>query len=134
LNGDFGIEASRTSDFFWDIPLVKTRTDGVISNAANSISFGLVLQPKSGVRWFAQHATIDYSKGSVSEISAQFEDLNVSAQYLNPVEILPGKWFYTLQRRTLSFGSGTVVVFETSISNIYANQGLAESLFEIPAE
>jgi outer membrane lipoprotein-sorting protein len=134
INGDFSTEGSRVSDFFWDVPLSKTRTDASISSSVNSAIFDLPLVPKAGQLWPAQHTQTDYTKGVVNELDGQSEDMLIKSEYLNPVEVMPGRWLYTLHRHTMTFDSGDSVVIESTISNIQVNQGLSDSLFDIPAE
>jgi|GEM_PF-1932198 len=134
LNGDFDPAASRCSDFFWDVPLSKTRTDASISNGVNSATFDCQLSPKAGMLWPSQHFKADYTKGVVTQLDGTSEDVAIKSEYLNTAEVLPSRWLFALHRQTMTFDSGDSIVVESTITNIQANQGLADSLFDIPTE
>ncbi len=134
LNGDFSTQGTRSSDFFWDVPLATTRTDPSISTSVNSATFGLGFAPKPNVSWFVEHSTVDHTKGFVTEIDMTVEDVTTTSEYLNPVEILPGKWMFTTHRYTITLSTGDNLVNESTITNLQVNQGLADSLFTFPTQ
>jgi hypothetical protein len=134
INGDFSPEGSRCSDFFWDVPLSKTRTDASITYSHFSATFDCALPPKPGVLWPSLDFTADYRVGVVTEQSGRTEDVEIKSEFLNPIEVFPGKWLFTLHKHTMMFDSGDVIVFESAITNVQANQGLDDSLFYIPSE
>jgi outer membrane lipoprotein-sorting protein len=100
----------------------------------NSAIFDLPLVPKVGLHWPAQHTQTDYTKGVVNDLDGQSEDMLIKSEYLNPIEVMPGHWLYTLHRHTMQFDGGGYIVVEFTINNIQVNQGLADSLFDIPTE
>ena len=134
FGADFSASSNRVSDFFWDVTLWKSRTSAAISNSINSTSLNVGLQPNAGSPWLSQQATVDFTRGIVTTVTTTIGDMNVTVEYLWPVEIIPGRWLFTTNRHTIQFGSGDTVVTETSITNIQANQGLNDSLFAIPME
>jgi hypothetical protein len=134
INGDFSPEGSRCSDFFWDVPLSKTRTDASITISDNSATFDCALPPKTGVLWPSLGFVTDYRIGVVTQQSGRTEDVEIKSEFLNPIEVFPGKWLFTLHKHTMMFDSGDVIVFESAITNVQANQGLDDSLFYIPSE
>ena len=60
--------------------------------------------------------------------------MTVTVEYLNPIEVFAGRWLFTLHRETIQFTSGDVIVFETILSNVIANQGIDDSLFALPSD
>lgn len=75
---------------------------------------------------------MDYTKGIVTRLGLGETGEQVVTEYLNPVEVLPGKWLYTLHRLTIHFPTGDELQTESSLSNIQVNQGLSDALFAIP--
>ncbi|HTS18127.1 MAG TPA: Amuc_1099 family pilus-like system protein [Verrucomicrobiae bacterium] len=136
INGDFSVQGSRESDFFWDVPLCQARTVPAISISSNSATFTCQLAPQAGMLWPSQSFGTDFTKGFVTEFDGQSDDGDVSikSEYLNPVEVVPGHWMYTFHRHTMTFDSGDTVVVESAMTGITANQGLDDSLFDIPEE
>lgn len=134
INGDSTVEGSRVSDFFWDVPLSKTRTDASISNSVNSASFNCLQSPKTGVLWPVLNFGTDYTHGFVTQMGGKTADVAMKSEYLNPVEVFPGHWLFTVHRQTLQFDSGEQIVVESTIGNIQVNQGLTDDLFIIPEE
>jgi hypothetical protein len=135
INGDFDdVVSNQVSDFFWDVPMAKTRTGTSISNSVNSASFNCQLTPVGGLLWPSQNFGVDYTKGLVTEMDGKTADVTMKSEYLNPAEILPGHWMFTFHRHTMTFDSGDTIVVESTYSNIVVNQGLPDSLFTIPDE
>jgi hypothetical protein len=134
INGDFSASSSRNADFFWDVPLSKSRWNTSITSSTNSIACVGGLSPTVAEEWPTLDFVADYTKGLVTEISSRAEDVVIKSEYLNPVEALPGRWLFTLHRHTMTFDSGDVITLESGMSNMQANQGLADSLFDIPTQ
>jgi outer membrane lipoprotein-sorting protein len=134
LDGDFSVINSRQSDFFWDVPLCKTRTNAAITNSVNSASFDVSLTSTPGKNWPAESFSCDHTKGVVGTNECRGGDMVLRSEYLNPIEVISGHWLFSQHRHTMQFDSGDQIVLETTISNIVANQGLPDSLFNIPTE
>jgi len=134
LDGNFDSQASRYSDFFWDVPLSKSRTDASISNGVASTTFDCSLPAKDGMTWPSQHFGTDFRQGIVTVLDSKVGDMSVKSEYINPVELLPGHWLFTVHRNTKQFDSGESIVIETTINNVLVNQGLSDDLFAIPTE
>ena len=132
LNGDSSATANRKSDFFWDVPLCKTQTDATISNSVNSAIFDIQLTPKTGSTKSVQHARIAASTGLIRELNVGTTDVVLKSEYLNPTEVIPGHWLHTLHRYTMDFADGDEIVKTTTLTNILVNQGMPDSLFDVP--
>ena len=132
VNGDSSTTANRKSDFFWDVPLSKTQTDAAISNSVRSADYDIQLTPKSGSIKPAQHARVDANKGLVSTLDENVADVLIKSEYFNPIEVIHGHWLHTLHRYTMDFASGDKIEKETIITEILVNQGLPDSLFDVP--
>ncbi|MGA2221538.1 MAG: hypothetical protein ABSH21_07150 [Verrucomicrobiia bacterium] len=133
INGDL-TAGNSVSDFFWDVPLSKTRSNTGISNSANSMMFDMGLTPQAGVLWPSLNFTTDYRYGFVTQMSGKTADVLMKSEYLYPVEVFTGHWLFTLHRQTLAFDSGEQIVTESTTTGIQVNQGLDDSLFNIPTE
>ena len=51
FDGDFSVTNSRSCDFFWDVPLLKSRDDASITNSPTPVIFDVLLTSKSGGFW-----------------------------------------------------------------------------------
>jgi hypothetical protein len=134
LEGEDVIEGNRLGDFFWDVPLAKQRSVGVFEQSSTNSFYQCVLQPKAGINWLTQRFQTDFTRGLVTRLEVGEEGERVIVEYLNPVEVLPGKWLFTLHRTTIQFGDGSQLQTESSFTQLQANQGLADDLFAIPEE
>jgi outer membrane lipoprotein-sorting protein len=134
LNGDWSSADNRKSDYFWDVPLCETRNVATITSSSQSANFGIQLQTNAGLPWPSQNSQVDYTRGFVTEADEQPADFVATSQYLNPTEVMPGHWLFTVHTHTLSFNSGATIIRQTTISNIVVNQGLNDSRFNIPTQ
>jgi hypothetical protein len=132
MNGDFSPANNRSADYFWEVPLAKSRTGVSISDSVNSAVFDLFLIPKPGVSWFTDHTKVDFTKGSVQQLDTTGGGVSCKSEFLNPVEVFPGKWMFSVNQQTLRFDNGDEFVTEIVAINMLANQGLPDSLFAIP--
>ena len=134
LDGDFSVETNRTADFFWDVPMSKIRSDVAITNSPSSAAFNAQITPKTGMVYPAQRFSFDPTHKIVTQLETKVGDVLMRSEYLYPMEVFSGHWLFTLHRHTMLFDSGDQLVIESSLSNIRVNQGLADSLFDIPTE
>lgn len=134
FNGDFTAQNNRSSDYFWDVSLSTNRSAFNISNAVNSATFDLLSTPNSNVVSFAEHSVVDHTKGFVSEVDLAAKGVSTKSEYLNPIEVLPGKWMFTTHRCTLHVDSGDEIVVESTMGGLQLNQGLSDALFDIPTQ
>ena len=134
IDGDFSSQGGRSTDFFWDIPASRTRTDTSITNSASPPLYDCALTPKSGVSWPEQQFRANFTRGSVESVEGKTADVIMRTEYLNQIEILPGKSLFALHRHIMQFDSGEVILIESSMSNIQVNQSVTNALFNIPAE
>ena len=132
FDGDFSVTNSRSCDFFWDVPLLKSRDDASITNSPTPAIFDVLLTSKPGGFWPNEKFSYDHTVGVVTKLESRFDDMLLRSEYLNPVEIIPGHWLYTVHRHTMAFDSGDQIVLESTMRNIQVNQGLADILFDIP--
>lgn len=132
INGDFTPANNKTADFFWDVPLSRTRNNITAASSSGTTLYSVLLTPKAGVSGPADSTVVDYTKGFVQRVSTTVEGVICTSDYLNPIEVYPGRWMFSLHRSTLQLDNGDEFVTEISASNIRANQGLADSLFVIP--
>jgi len=134
VEGSHVIQGGRLADFFWNIPLAKRRSNGSIQQSQNGVIYACALYPKTGVDWVMESFQVDIRNGFVTRLSLGESGSDVVTEYLNPVEVLPGRWLFTLHRTTISFPNGEQLQVESTISNIRVNQGLDERLFEVLEE
>ena len=134
LDGEFSVAANRTADFFWDVPMSKIRSDVVITNSSSSTAFNAQITPKGGMLYPAQSFSFDPKHKIVTQLETKVGDVLMRSEYLFPMEMFAGHWLFTVHRHTMQFDSGDQLVMESSLSNIRVNQGLADSLFDIPTE
>jgi outer membrane lipoprotein-sorting protein len=134
IDDNFSPQGGRCADFFWDIPTSKARMTLSLGNAASTSIYNCSLAPQTGVSWPAQIFVSDFSKGAVLFIEGKSADNLMRSEYQNLIEVLPGKWLFSLHRHIMQFDSGDQIVVESTMNNIMVNKGLDDLLFNIPAE
>ena len=132
FDGDFSVTNSRSCDFFWDIPLLKSRDNAGITSSALSTTFDVLLTSKPDGFWPNENFSYDHRIGVVMKLESRFDDMLLRSEYLNPVEIITSHWLYTVHRHTMAFDSGDQIILESTMSNIQVNQGLPDVFFNIP--
>lgn len=134
FNDNFDPSANRNADIFWDIPLWRTRMNNSIAGNPLPGTFDVAMTPFAGAIWEPQNMRVDFSRGFVSQLSVNDIEISSVMNYSSPMEVLPGVWLFTSHQQVLQFGGGFQIVTESILTDIKVNQGLNDTLFDIPTE